>query len=396
MTGTETITVDRVVAGGRGLGRMPDGRVAMLDGAVPGDTVLAEVIDRGRFLEGRVIEVVTGSPDRVDAPCPELARGCGGCDWQMIAPATQPDLRAAIVIDALRRLGRVDDAAERVTVGPPLPPSGYRTTIRAAVLDGRAGYRRAESHEVIEPSSCLVAHPLAEELLVDGRFGEAREVRIRVGVASGDRQIVVDADSTVGVVVPDDVEVLTRGDARAGGGAIVRETVAGVEFAISAESFFQCRPDGAEVLVDLVRRGVGDAATDGVLLDAYGGVGLFAATVADARRVVLVESSRSAVADAAVNIGGEPTLIRSTLERLRPMPADVVVADPAREGLGRRAVEKLAATGAGRLVLVSCDPAALGRDTRLLIDAGYTLDRVTTVDLFGHTSHTEAVAVFDR
>ena len=114
------------------------------------------------------------------------------------------------------------------------------------------------------------------------------------------------------------------------------------------------------------------------------------------RQVVLVESSRSAVADAATNVAGSPTLIRSTLERLRPMPADVVVADPAREGLGKRSVEKLAATGAERLVLVSCDPAALGRATRLLIAAGYTLGDVTTVDLFGHTSHTEAVAVFDR
>ena len=121
-----------------------------------------------------------------------------------------------------------------------------------------------------------------------------------------------------------------------------------------------------------------------------------AATVAGDREVVLVESSRSAVRDARLNLPGSPTIVRSTLERFRPMPADVVVADPAREGLGRRAVERLAASGAARFVLVSCDPAALGRDTRLLTEAGYALDRVTTVDLFGHTSHVEAVAVFDR
>ncbi len=390
-----TIDIERVVAGGRGLGRADDGRVVMLSGAVPGDRVEAEVIDKGRFLEGRVAEVVTGSADRVAEPCPERANGCGGCDWQMIDPAAQPRLRAEIVIDALRRLGRIPDAAERVALGPSLDPAGYRTTIRAAVLDGRAGYRRAESHEIVPVGSCLVAHPLAEEILVDGHFGRATEIRVRVGVASGDRQVVLDADSTDGVEVPDGVEVLTRAEAKAGGGDPVHETVAGVDFAISAESFFQCRPDGAAALVDLVRAGVGDAAPDGVLLDAYGGVGLFGATVAADRDVVLVESSRSAIADARHNLA-DATVIRSTLERFRPEPADVVVADPGREGLGRRSVERLEATGADRFVLVSCDPAALGRDTRLLSEAGFSLDRVTTVDLFGHTSHVEAVATFDR
>ena len=76
------------------------------------------------------------------------------------------------------------------------------------------------------------------------------------------------------------------------------------------------------------------------------------------------------------------------------MPADVVVADPAREGLGKRSVEKLAATGAERLVLVSCDPASLGRDAALLVASGYRLASVTVVDLFGHTSHVETVSAF--
>jgi tRNA/tmRNA/rRNA uracil-C5-methylase (TrmA/RlmC/RlmD family) len=84
------------------------------------------------------------------------------------------------------------------------------------------------------------------------------------------------------------------------------------------------------------------------------------------------------------------------VERWRPEPAGVVVTDPARRGLGRAGAEVVVGTGAERLALVSCDPAALARDARLLTDLGYRLERVTVLDLFGHTSHVEAVSAFAR
>jgi tRNA/tmRNA/rRNA uracil-C5-methylase (TrmA/RlmC/RlmD family) len=72
------------------------------------------------------------------------------------------------------------------------------------------------------------------------------------------------------------------------------------------------------------------------------------------------------------------------------------VADPPRTGLGRRAAERLAATGASRIVLVSCDPAAMGRDVALLSGHGYHHVATTLVDLFPHTPHVEAVTEVDR
>ncbi len=110
-----------------------------------------------------------------------------------------------------------------------------------------------------------------------------------------------------------------------------------------------------------------------------------------------VERSASAVADARVNLADDPVrVVRSDLARWRPSGADVVVADPARSGLGRRVVQVLARTGAEVMVLVSCDAASLGRDAALLAGAGYTFERAELVDLFPHSHHVEVVSRFRR
>ena len=128
----------------------------------------------------------------------------------------------------------------------------------------------------------------------------------------------------------------------------------------------------------------------------YAGVGLFAATaLARWPEVVAVENNASAVGDCRVNVPSART-VRADVSDWRPDQASVVVADPAREGLGRIAAERVAATGAARVVLVSCDPAAFGRDAALLRGHGYHLSGVRIVDLFPQTSHVEVVGRFDR
>lgn len=132
---------------------------------------------------------------------------------------------------------------------------------------------------------------------------------------------------------------------------------------------------------------------------AYAGVGLSASVLGAARgvRVVAVESEPAAVADARVNLADvDAEVVASEVGRWDPVRADVVVADPARSGLGRPGVAAVAATGAPRLVLVSCDPASLARDTTLLAAAGYRLAAVTLVDAFPDTFHVETVSRFDR
>ncbi len=397
------VAVTGLAIGGDGIGRDPDGRAVFVPGALPGDLVDAVVVEeKRRFARAEVARVVEASPDRVEPPCPELLRGCGGCDLQHARPDAQRRLRRQLVVDALERIGRLP--APVVVDGPPLATQGFRTTLRLGVEPGtgRASLRRARSNDLVALDGCLVAHPLLEELVVEGRWGRATEVTLRVSAATGERLAIV-APSLEGagrgaVTVPAGTVVVGADDQ--GSGACITEVVDGRPWRISAGSFFQTRPDGAEALLQVARQELHAAgvAADARLVDAYCGVGLFSAALPDAP-VIAVDASRPATADAEVNLARDGRAVRvrcEPFERWRPEPADAVVADPARRGLGAAGAGVVAATGAPTVVLVSCDAASLGRDAAELGRLGYDLVRSTLVDLFPHTSHVEVVSRFRR
>lgn len=362
-----------------------DGQVVSIPGAIPGERVRVKALARRRgIVHARVVEVVEPSTDRVEPPCPEVAKGCGACQWQHIDLAAQRSYKREIVA---RTLGLSDDHGPdllRSTVE--LSDTGFRTTVHAAVTSGRAGFRRYRSHRVVPVEGCLVAHPLLVELIVDGQYGEATDVLMRCGARTGERLVrPTPADTTI--AVPADV----RRDH-------ITEIAAGREWQISAGSFFQTRADGVDALATAVIDAAGEIAPVGTALDLYSGVGVFAGLLA-ARgwTVVAVESDRTAVADARVNLRRlDVSSVRGDVTRWKAPKSDLVVADPSRAGLDRRGVEVVVASGARRVILVSCDAVSLGRDARLLVRAGYELSAATPIDLFPHTAHVEVVSVFDR
>jgi len=375
---------------GAGVARGLDGKVVFVEGALPGESVTAEVVrDDKRWARARVVQVLESSPDRIAVSCSHQLEGCGGCDMLHVATPARVTMKTAMVLDQLARNGiEAPDPAMRA-----LDDDQGRTTIRAAVHEGRAGYRARGSHRVVVPDDCTAVDPLAEELLVDGRFPGATTVTIRVGNRTGDRLVVVDR-APFDVEVPADVRVVGADELRAGKRAWIHEEIAGQRLRVSANSFFQNRPAGADALVDEVGRMI-EGAPDGPLVDAYAGVGLFSALLHEGRAVSAIERSRDAVADARVNLDGvDARVVRVGVDRWRPSPAALVIADPAREGIGRRGLRPLLAAGASAFVLVSCDPAAFGRDTALLLAAGYRLERWTVIDLFPGTTHVETVALF--
>lgn len=399
--GMVTVRAERLVAGGAALARDGSGKVVLVDGALPGELVAATVTTQRKDVSFAAIdEVIEGVPGRVIAPCPHVSDGCGGCDLQHAVRRWQPRLKLDIVRDALRRQGGIPDP--NLVEGPVLDAVGGRTTVRAAVgPHGRAGLRRRGSHELVMLEGCLVAHPLVEEMLLDGRFPPGAEVTLRCGAASGDRMVVVDGGPLDAVEVPEGVLVVGAD----GRGAdrrreYLQEKVAGRWWNVSARSFFQARPEGAEALVAAVSQALRPADESGSLVDLYSGVGLFAGTLRDSGwtgPIAAVERSGSSSHDAKLNLAvDDAEIVRSSVERWRPVPAAAVVADPAREGLGQTAVERISGTGAEVVVLVSCDAAALGRDASLLAGAGYELDRAELVDLFPHTHHVEVVSRFRK
>ena len=388
------VRAERMVAGGSALCRDADGRIVLVDGALPGERLSVEVEDEGDSL-GRLAAVLERAPGRVDPPCPFVAQGCGGCDWQHAAPDVQSEMRLEIVTDALRRLGRLRDAVVRP--GPPIGAERSRNTLRLAVDDGRLGLRARRTNDVVPVDDCLVVVPGIAELLVPGVVdpGSATEVTLRVADGTGERLLLAEPTAE-GVLAPEDVAVIGADELAAGRRRWFFAEVAGHRLRVSASSFFQTRGSGAEALVAIVAEQL-DGAPEGTFVDLYGGVGLFAVTVAGDRRIVLVERSAAAAADARQNLAGRPAkVIAKPVERWRPVPAAVVVADPARAGLGKAGVQRTVATGAARVVLISCDAASLGRDTAALVAAGYDHVESVVVDMFGHTGHVEVVTRFDR
>lgn len=362
-----------MVVGGAALAREVGGRVVFVTGALAGETVVVQMRSSKKdFATADVVDVVVASKDRVVPPCEAWHRGCGGCDWQHIEPSAQLALKVGIVREALERTGRLDSPV--VVGGGSVQPWGYRTTVRVgAVPDGRVGFRSRRSHDLVIIDNCLVAHPLVNSMLATVRSDGLDELTIRVAVS---------------------------GDARSAAvGSAITEMVAGHTFRVSAESFFQSSPQAAELLVQAVARAAdGIALTTSTVIDAYGGVGLFAATVAaGAQRIVLVEASPSACADARVNLAGLPAdVVEAKVEDWAPIRAQLVIADPARNGLDKAAAAVLAATHAARIVLVSCDAGSLARDARLLVALGYVHRGTEVIDVFPNTSHVEAVTRFDR
>ena len=381
---------------GAGVARAEDGRVVFVEGALPGETVTAEVtqIDK-RWSRARVLEVLDPSPERVPIPCAHQLEGCGGCDLMHVAADFQLRMKASIVSEQLLRAG-VEAPDPSLTT---LRDDHGRTTVRAAVVDGRGGYRVRGSHDVVVPEACGAIDPLAEQILVEGHFGGADEVTIRVGNRTGDRLVLV-TGTDEDISVPDDVLVVSTDDLAGGRRAWIHEEAAGRRWRISARSFFQNRPAGVDALVAEVGAMVdalGGLGQEEPLVDAYAGIGIFTGTIGRGRTVYAIERSRDSIADARVNLdGSDVKIVNAPVESWKAQPAAIVIADPAREGLGKAGVDALVRADPQLFVLVGCEPGSFARDASLLCTVGMRLEHLAVVDLFPDTTHVETVGAFVR
>ena len=408
MSETFELHVTAMAHGGDAIGRH-NGRTVFVPFAIPGERVRVELVEeRKHFVRARLLEVLEPSPVRVAPPCPYFEY-CGGCHFQHIAYEAQVQIKGLVVVDQFRRVGKFEEPP----VFEPLPDASgweYRNHARFHITaEGRPGFLAANSHEIIPIEDCLIMHPLLSQLhtSLDLLLPDVEQLELRVGTATGELMLLlqtydeeppaleVDFPISIVQVCHDTLPVPLIGL------DYITEIVHGREFRISATSFYQVNSMQAERLVEIVL-GALDLEGHEIVLDAYCGVGLFTAFIAEeAGAVVGIEINGASVADAVFNLADAPnvTLIEGQVEDVLPdleEAFDAVVLDPPRTGLDPVTLDTLVTAAPTRIVYVSCDPATLARDARRLVDAGYTLEWVQPVDLFPQTFHIETVALLTR
>ncbi len=365
---------------------MDDGRVVFVPNVLEGELVEIELSEKKTdFGRGQLLSIIEPSKNRRTPPCEYVAHGCGGCDWQHIERRIQGQAKLAIVAEAYARTARleVDPQLRRLT------EDARRTTVRmVSDSSGNLGFRAHDSHDIVPVSSCMVSHSLLNDFISRPVLEGAGEVTIRVGARTGD----------VGVWAHEGklANGLPAG-LKTGERATITEKVGEHLFKVSMGSFFQSSPEAAELIVDSVSRRLDNLGIEGgMLLDAYGGVGLFSLAFSDRfDELLLVESSESACRDAVRNLAECAAVIeQANVDTWEAAEVDVVIADPARQGLGKHGSQAIIETGAQTIILVSCDPVAGARDARLLTDAGYKIGEVEVLDIFPETHHVEVVAAF--
>ena len=399
---TTRVQLHGMAHGGEAVGRLEDGRAVFVSGGIPGETVEVRLTrEKKRWARADLVSVVEASPDRVEPPCPFVG-DCGGCQWQHISIERQRKLKHEVIVGQLQHLAGLKDAPVEDTVGVGEADGfGYRNHVHLAVDEGgMTGYYRAGTREVVPVDSCRLLHPLLREWQEKlPPLPGAKRLELRAGTRTFQRLALLRGyiDEDAGE------ESYQRGIplGRAGEGEII-EMVGTERFRISSKSFFQVNTDGAEKLVELALEML-DLGKETSVVDAFAGVGLFTIPMArQARKVWAVERHPAAVRDLRHHAGDFRDVVHIVGTDMQdaftqlPGSADRVLADPPREGLGDDVAQGLLALNPEKVVLVSCDPASLARDTKSITGGGYSLKRVVPVDLFPHTYHIEAVAEFVR
>ena len=414
--------------------------IVFVEGALPGEEVLAEIVTvKKNYAVGRLVEIVKKSPERVEPFCP-LYKNCGGCQLQHMSYAAQLKWKRQQVVDAIERIGKLDGVKIFETLGMD-NPLRYRNKMQFPVGKNlQVGCYARGSHKIIDTNSCLIQNVGNDKILnavkkVAAKFnlqpynedthrGFLRHVMGRVG-CNGELMIVLvtatknfpNEKNFVRALLKEIPEVtsiqqniqtyhnnviLGRDTKILYGKPTIHDKIGGLKFNISARSFFQVNTAQAEVLY---KTALDFAELEGgeIVIDAYCGTGTISLFFAKkAHRVYGTEIVPSAIADAKKNarennirnveffVGDAVKIIPQFANSIH-FP-DVIVTDPPRAGCDRKVLETFAAMETDKIIYVSCNPATLARDLKILDELGYRTKKIQPVDMFPFTSHIESVA----
>jgi 23S rRNA (uracil1939-C5)-methyltransferase len=441
-----TVSIEDLTHDGAGVAKI-DGYPLFIVGALPGETAEVHVLKTLKsYGFAKLIEIITPSEHRVAPPC-HVFDECGGCQVQHLSYEGQLMWKQQMVKNAMERLAKLPHVPVHPVKGMD-NPWRYRnkSQIPFGIQDGRvvAGFYQTRSHEIADTDVCIIQTEEADEILREmkkelGRLGIApynekthqgmlRHVVVRKGRATGEIMVVLvtkkkkfpqqdEAVAAIKRILPQVTSIVQNvNDEKTNvifgektitlwGKDAIEDLIGDVRFEISARSFYQVNPEQTEVLYQQALDYAQLTGTETVI-DAYCGIGTISLFLAkQAKQVLGVEIVPQAIEDAKRN--AEINGLHNTYFEAGPAEvvipkwykegktADVLVVDPPRKGCDEALLQTILEQKPGRVVYVSCNPATLARDLRILEDGGYVTQEVQPVDMFPQTTHCEAVAVLN-
>ncbi len=430
--------IDDLLQNGQGVGRAGD-LVAFVTGALPGERVRVAVdAIKPNYASTHAVEILERSPDRVESVCPVFPR-CGGCQTLHLRYEAQVAWKQRMVREAFARLaGLMVDVLPPVTA-PLIEGTRYRNKVslvpHVASGQGSVGFYELRSHRVVPVTACPVVLPWLDQAIrgvaafarkspallrqvrhIVGRTGLTHKTLV-VALCTKERRpelhaaaeaLRAEIPELTGVVESYDPAsanvILGRRNATLWGSDETIEQVQGATFRFGVASFFQINTAILERIAGHLLHALAGARR---VVDLYCGVGTFAVMLArNGVSVTGVESSPRAVDEAAANAArnGATTAafecatatqaVTGARGRTLLHGADAAILDPPRRGCEPQLLQALAGARLPRIEYLSCNPATLARDARLLADAGYTVTAVTPFDMFPFTGHVEVLTEF--
>jgi 23S rRNA (uracil1939-C5)-methyltransferase len=375
------------------VGHLADGRVVFVPLSAPGDLVRVRIAEESRrFARAEIEAIVEPGVGRTAPECRHFG-DCGGCSWQHVEYSVQLAAKAAILREALQRIGGCELEAGAVEMTASPRAFGYRGRTRVLEREGRIGYRARGSHRLCAVGSCpVLSEPVAAELV---RLTRERATAAGVEDSQGS------AEWEIGAGSDGRARSARLGESSRGAPQIAIE-VPGETLRISPGTFFQANVLLLDQLVSSVLAATGEGA---LLIELFAGAGLFTLPLArHFAHVVAVEGSPGAAADLRANLESaklasvevHETSVEAWLSEHSGSPPDAVLLDPPRSGLPPTAVDGLVRLEAPRIAYLSCDPATLARDVARLRAAGYGVKAIRGFDLFPQTPHVEALVRLER
>lgn len=446
------LKIESVGNEGQGVAKV-DGYAVFVPNTCRGDVVKAEItLAKKSFARAKVLEVITPSELRVTPEC-GLCKVCGGCQLMHIRYDEQLNIKKDAVRDCLKKIGGIETEVKE-TVGLE-NPFEYRCKVQYPVQQTKVsrrfliGYYKENTHEIVNIKRCPVQPSVidditefvrvtAQELELTAynekkKYGLIRHIVYRYSHTNNNilitfvindeeapeelyqlAQKLQEKFSAVSGVVanfntsPNNVIMGKKSEVLLGNG-VIEETLSGRKFEISSGSFFQVNPAIAEKLFQYVHDEIKSRIPSPSVLDMYAGGAAFSIFLSDiASSITAVESSQTAADDAEKNMqlnSIDPDFIdyiladaQQALDELKNenKTFDVVVLDPPRKGCEPPVLEKVAEMANSYIIYVSCNPATLARDLKILKERGFEVESAQPFDMFCNTYHVETVAILKK